>query len=241
MLAQVIWALGFTFISGAVDAWITDEVGANRVQPLFTRSQQLHLGLTVISIVLAGLVGHLDLHAPMVVADVGYLLLAAVMSILMPENGFHPTPRAERETWSHVKDTFPTGVTATRRPGVLRSFMVIALLAGMASEVFDRLWTAHGVDTFELPDVLGIDSAAAWFTVFALAGALVSLAASLLAKRIAAERLNTLHPAGLLATLVLVQAAGVAGFALLGSLWPALSAMWLRDAVRGPWSEQPQS
>ena len=27
LLAQVIWSIGFTFISGAEDAWITDEIG----------------------------------------------------------------------------------------------------------------------------------------------------------------------------------------------------------------------
>lgn len=175
--AQVVWGIGYTFISGAVDAWITDEVGVDAVQPLFTRYQQQHLALTVVGIVIAGVLGNVNLRVPMLVAGTGYLVLAVVMAPLMPETGFHPTPRGQRQTWSQMKSTLRTGLRAARRPGVVRSFMVVAILAGISSEVFDRLWTAHLIDTFAMPGIGGLTGAATWFTIFALIGSLISLLA----------------------------------------------------------------
>ncbi|WP_083283587.1 MFS transporter [Humibacillus sp. DSM 29435] len=232
VLATVVWGIGYTFVSGAVDAWITDEVGENAMQPLFTRYQQQHLALTVVGTILAGVVGQVNLQLPMIVAGAGFLVLGVVMTVVMPENGFHPVPRPERDTWSHLRRTLLTGVAAARRPGVVRSFLVIAVLTGVSSEVFDRLWTARVLEAFRLPTVLGVDDPAIWFTAFALIGSLLALLASVLANRLATERLNALHPAGLLATLLLVQVAGMVGFALSGSLWPALVALWVRDSAR---------
>ncbi len=232
VLATVVWGIGYTFVSGAVDAWISDEVGENAVQPLFTRFQQQHLALTVVGTILAGVVGQVSLQLPMVVAGAGFLVLGLVMTVVMPENGFRPLPKQERDTWSHLRRTLLTGVAAAQRPGVVRSFLVIAVLTGISSEVFDRLWTARVLEAFALPTVWGVDDPAIWFTVFALTGSLLALVMSLLANRLATERLNVLHPAGLLAGLLLVQVAGMVGFALSGSLWSALLAMWVRDCAR---------
>lgn len=232
VLATVVWGIGYTFVSGAVDAWITDEVGENAVQPLFTRFQQQHLALTVVGTILAGAVGQVNLQLPMIVAGAGFLVLGVVMTVVMPENGFHSVPRQERDTWSHLRRTLLTGLAAARGPGVVRSFLVIAVLTGVSSEVFDRLWTARVLEAFTLPTVGGVDDPAVWFTAFALMGSLLALLMSLLANRLATERLNALHPAGLLATLLLVQVAGMVGFALSGSLWSALVAMWVRDSAR---------
>ncbi|TWE11572.1 MFS transporter [Rudaeicoccus suwonensis] len=231
MLAQVIWGLGFTFISGAVDAWITDEIGADAVQPLFTRYQQQHLALTFIGILIAGALAQVDLRLPMLVAGAGYLMLAIVMAPLMPETRFERTASSDRPTWALMKDTFRVGLHAARRPGVVRSLTIVALIAGASSEVFDRLWTIHIFDAFHLPATGALHSTTTWFTLFALIGALISLAASLVANNLAADRINALHPHRLLAALTLVQAGGVIGFAIVGSLWPALIAMWIRDAA----------
>lgn len=107
---------------------------------------------------------------------------------------------------------------------MVRSFLLVALLTGLSSEAVDRLWTAHVLEQFTLPTVFGLSGAALRFSLFALAGTAVSLGASLLANRLAAGRLSAERPAALLAGLVGVQVAGIAGFALSGWLWPALAA-----------------
>lgn len=38
LLAQVIWGLGYTFTSGATQAWISDEIGEEKANALFLRA-----------------------------------------------------------------------------------------------------------------------------------------------------------------------------------------------------------
>lgn len=232
LIAQVIWGVGYTFVSGAIQAWITDEVGESSVQPVFTRGTQVGLACGVIGTVLAGALGLIDLRLPMLVAGAGYLILSLVLVLLMPEAGFRPVPGEQRQTWGHVRQVLGSGLELTRRPGVVRSFLGVSLLLGLSSEAVDRLWTAYVLEQFPLPSVFGLSGAALWFSVFALISTLVSLLASLLANRVAGRRLNAEHPRALLAALVGLQVVGIAGFALAGWLWVSLAALWLRDAAR---------
>lgn len=232
LLAQVIWGIGYTFVSGAIQAWITDEIGEEHVQPVFTRGTQLALACSVAGAVVAGVLGQFDLRLPMLAAGAGFLLLALVLAVAMPERGFRPVPAAERETWAHLGGTVRSGLQLAKRPGVVRSFLGVSLLVGLSSEAVDRLWAAHVLEQFTLPTLWGLSGAALWFSVFALIGTVTSLLASLLANRIAGQRLNARRPALVLAGLVLIQALGIAGFAVSGWLWVALVAIWLRDAAR---------
>lgn len=230
VIAQVVWGLGYTFVSGAAEAWVTDELSPAPVQPAFTRAHQLGLVMGIVGILLAGLLGSLSLQTPIVVGGAGFVLLALLMAVAMREQRFTPTPRTERDSWSHVKATTIEGVRAARKPGVVRSFLIIGLLAGLTSEVFDRLWVEHIVSDFGLPSVAGIADVAVWFTIFALVSSLLSLVASLAANRLAPAAVNAEHPTRLMALLVLVQVVGVATFAVSGNLWLALSGRWARDA-----------
>jgi DHA3 family tetracycline resistance protein-like MFS transporter len=40
LVAQVIWGAGYTFISGALQAWIADEVGERELGRVYLRGQQ---------------------------------------------------------------------------------------------------------------------------------------------------------------------------------------------------------
>ena len=41
LVAQVVWGTGSTFLSGADQAWLADEIGEDAVGPVFTRETQL--------------------------------------------------------------------------------------------------------------------------------------------------------------------------------------------------------
>src|SRR6185312_2528421 len=47
LAAQVLWGVGFTFTSGADQAWITDEIGTERAATVFVRSQQISLAAQI--------------------------------------------------------------------------------------------------------------------------------------------------------------------------------------------------
>lgn len=233
LLAQVVWGIGYTFVSGAAEAWVADEVGPERVQAAFTRGHQAGLAMNIVGILLAGglAVAAGGLHVPIVVGGVGFVLLAVAMAWAMREERFTPTPRGDRDTWGHMAGTAREGLRAARRPGVVRSFLLIALLAGLTSEVFDRLWVDRIVRDLELPDVAGLDGLAFWFTLFALISSLLGLVASLAANRLAPRALQAEHPTRVMALLVLVQVLGVAVFAVAGNVWVALAGRWGRDAA----------
>jgi DHA3 family tetracycline resistance protein-like MFS transporter len=232
VVGNVVWALGYTCVSGAIDAWVADEVGAAHVQALFTRAEQQRLALGIVGALVAGLLGTVDLQLPLLAAGAGFVVLSVVLVIVMPETGFEPTTSDDRETFAHMRTLLAQGLGAARRPGVVRSFLLVALLTGLSSEVFDRLWTARVLALGTGPRIVGGWGQAWWFTILALVGNAVALVANLLANRYAAGRLTVARPARLLAGLSLVQVAGITGFALSGGLWPALGAMWLRDAAR---------
>jgi DHA3 family tetracycline resistance protein-like MFS transporter len=57
LLAQVIWGLGYTFTSGATQAWITDEIGEEPANKLFLRATQVGLFASLIGMGASILVG----------------------------------------------------------------------------------------------------------------------------------------------------------------------------------------
>jgi MFS family permease len=235
LAAQVLWGVGYTFTSGADQAWITDEIGAERAGRVFVRTQQISMVATIAGTVSAGALGLVGLGLPMTVAGAGMILVALMLALFMREENFHRTPTAERETFRQMAETFKHGLAVARRRRVVRTLVLISLISGLSSEAFDRLWSVKLL-TFSFPTAFGTSDPAFWFTVFALIGTLLSLIASLVLNKVSPERVSALHPNGVLAVLALFQVAAVVGFALLDHLWLALGAMWINGiAARLAW------
>ncbi|TDW23930.1 MFS transporter [Kribbella kalugense] len=230
LAAQVLWGVGFTFTSGADQAWITDEIGTERTGHVFVRAQQFELAAKIAGTVTAGTLGLISLPLPMVLSGAGMILLALMLAVFMREQNFHRTPAAERETFRQMAETFKHGLGVARKRPVVRTLVVISLISGLSSEAFDRLWSVK-ILTFTFPTVFGTSDPAFWFTVLALVGTLLSLGTSLTLNRLSPERLSAAHPNGILATLAALQVVGVLAFALLGNLWLALAAMWLQTVA----------
>jgi len=200
------------------------------VSRVFTRETQVDLTFSIVGTLAAGALGLVGLRAPVIAAGATMMLLAVGLWAVMPERHFHPTPRGDRETFGHLKDQLVAGLRIARGRQVVRVFLLVSLLVGLASEVFDRLWRVRVLDTFAMPALFGGDEAIA-FTVFALIGTLVSLAASLASGRWLPRRVIDTNPGLPVALSALVQVVGVVGVALLGNLWLALACVWLRSAA----------
>jgi MFS family permease len=228
LAAQVLWGVGYTFTSGADQAWITDEIGTERAGRVFVRAQQFELAAKIAGTVTAGGLGLISLPLPMVISGAGTMLLGLLLALFMREQNFHRTPREERETFKQTAETFKHGLAVARQRPVVRTLVVISLIAGLSSEAFDRLWSVKLL-TFSFPTVFGTSDPALWFTVLALAGTVLTLGASLLLNRFSAERLQASHPTGVLATLAALDGLGMFLFLFAGNLWLALAALWLRQ------------
>ena len=106
LLAQVIWGLGYTFTSGANQAWITDEIGEGHANKLFLRATQVGLFASLLGMGAATLIGTHNVALPIRAGSAGVTLIAIALMFIMPESGFHPTSREDRNTWQHMWHTF---------------------------------------------------------------------------------------------------------------------------------------
>ena len=212
LLAQVVWGLGYTFTSGATQAWISDEIGEDDANKLFIRATQIGLFASLIGMGLATLVGANNVAMPLRVGSVGVLLIGVILAIIMPETGFHPTPREDRTTWGHMWHTFKQGVDTVRAKPRLMNIVFIGLFYGIYSEGFDRLWVKHLLDTFKLPIIFG-NNEVAFFAALRVAGTLLPI----LAVRFVEKRVDSSSSLAIgRAVLIVTGAISVAllGFAL---------------------------
>ena len=189
LLAQVIWGLGYTFTSGATQAWISDEIGEESANKLFVRATQVGLFASLIGMGAAALVGAQNSALPIRVGGLGVVLIGVVLVFIMPETGFHPTPRENRTNWQHMGDTFKEGLRVIRTRPRLLSIVGVGLFYGLYSEGFDRLWVKLMLDRFELPVLFGSNEVA-FFAVLKIAGTLLTI----LAMRFVEKRVDTSSP-----------------------------------------------
>ncbi len=64
LLAQVVWGLGYTFTSGATQAWISDEIGEEPANQLFLRATRVGLTASLIGMGLAMFIGANNVALP---------------------------------------------------------------------------------------------------------------------------------------------------------------------------------
>lgn len=235
LLAQVIWGLGYTFTSGARQAWITDEVGEDDANKLFLRATRFGLFASLIGMGLATLVGAHNVALPIQVGSAGVMLIGVALIFIMPETGFHPTPREDRNTWQHMWHTFKQGTDAVRSKPRLMSVVGVGLFYGIYSEGFDRLWVKHLLDTFELPIIFG-GNQVAFFAVLRIMATIITI----FAVRFVEKRVDTSSPLAIGRAMLIVTgliSVSLIGFALspllLLSLGLYLSIDVFRD-IAGP-------
>src|SRR3954470_9624262 len=97
ILGWSIWGFGYTFTSGATDAWLADEIGAENVRPVYLRSAQLGRVVGLFAIGASVALALVALWLPIVVGGVMFLAVGATLALVMPETGFRPAPREEAE------------------------------------------------------------------------------------------------------------------------------------------------
>lgn len=237
LACQLLWGVGYTFISGASEAWITDEIGDDLVGPVFLRSGQVWLIGGVIGTLISVGLGLVHIQLPIVLGGASLLVLAGVLFVVMPERHMRPTPPAERSTYRHMRDTTVEGMRLAADRPVVRVLILVSLVTGLASEAFDRLSVVSIIDRFDFPEVFGNDGPVLWFGISSIVGTVIGLLASEVFKRRNPEALGAGTPARLLSICQACQVAGVVVFAISGNLWLTFAMLWLRgalSAISGP-------
>jgi DHA3 family tetracycline resistance protein-like MFS transporter len=230
LLSQVVSGLGYTFLSGATEAWLADEVGEGAAAPLYLRGSQVRQALGFVGTFASVGLASIALALPIVVSGVGILLLALALAVLMPERGFAPLPQAERNSFGKLAGTLTEGLAVVRASPILLLIVGIILFRGASSEAFDRLWQAHFVANFTFP-ALGSLAPVVWFGIIAAVGRLVSLGSTELVRR----RVDTATQRGAAGALLVVNAvliAAILALALAGNFGLALGAYLVAAACR---------
>jgi DHA3 family tetracycline resistance protein-like MFS transporter len=167
LLAQVIWGIGATFVSGAREAWIADEVGEVEAGKAFMRGQKANQAGAFCGILLSMLLAQIDIRLPIVIGGIFYCVQAIYLQLFMPEHNFFPTPIRRRETFGAMKTTFVRGLKVVRASRALRAFVVIGAVFGIFSEGFDRLWTPFLINDFSFPIFWNLQPVI-WFGIISL-------------------------------------------------------------------------
>jgi len=183
LLSQVIWGLGWTFVSGANTAWLTDEVGAKKAAPVFLRERQFLMLGNLIGIPISLWLAQQYLGLPFLVGGSLRILLAVFLVLFMPETGFQRKSPDEREGWQDLWITLRAAFSHVRQSTILIIFVLIALVVGLYSEGWDRLSEAHLLAQFAFPNLLGLDTIG-WFGIFRFLGIVLGLGASEITLRV---------------------------------------------------------
>ncbi|HLX32272.1 MAG TPA: MFS transporter [Gaiellaceae bacterium] len=141
------WGLAYTFQSGAYEAWIADEIGAENVGSLFLRGERLGSVGSLLGLAGGVAIGYFSLRAAVV--STGCIELAAGVTclFLMPETGFVRRQRSAQALWATTASAF----RFMRARTLILILVATELIAGFGAEAFDRLTEAHVIRDVGFP------------------------------------------------------------------------------------------
>jgi DHA3 family tetracycline resistance protein-like MFS transporter len=230
LLAQVVWAVGYTFTSGADVAWITDEVGEEAARPLYVRGAQARQAAIFAGIVTGAALGAIALWLAIVVGAVLQLINAVWLWFVMPETAFvRADPALRPSAATTMKRTVTDAVGTVRTHPTLLVTLGLTALMGLAAEGFDRLLDLHILTDIGIPDV-GNLAPVVWIGALHAGGLLCAVALTEVVRRRAdldsdrgIERTAEIVVLGLVVTMV--------AFGLSRSFWVAAITLWAAAAV----------
>lgn len=230
LISQVIWGLGYTFTSGALDAWISDEVGEEQAGAVFLHGTKVSQYGGLAAIPVSILLAQSYTGTPIMVSGVLFGLLGIYLIRFMPETGFKPTPRENRTNWQQMGQIVRQGIGMLRIRPALVSILLIGLFIGLYSEGYDRLWNAHILEQFTFPDLPGMKMIT-WFGIIEASQQLLTI----VAVRQVEKRADTTKTPSLVRALTGLSAVLICClllFSLAGSLWLAVIAVVAIGVVR---------
>lgn len=174
LLSQVIWGIGYTFTSGATQAWITDEIGESKAGEAFIRGVQFDMIGSLIGTGLGMGLGSVRINLPILASGGLFLLFAGFLISSMTEHNFHPTPSGDRTTFQTMLHTLREGLGMAKRRPILLTILLIGFFFGLYSEGFDRLWTPHMLQDITLP-LAGKIQSVIWFGILSIISMLLTL------------------------------------------------------------------
>lgn len=235
LLGGFIEAIGDTCVSGALQAWITDEVGENAVGKVFLRGRQVatpaHWAGVLLSIALAAL---LNYQAPIILGGALWFVLTIFLVLFMPETNFQrPAMKSGGSMFLDLLkaslSVFADGARLVRGSRILQALFIAQLLSAAFFDGFYKFSRAHVLQSFALPTLtlplLGALKDNVWFGLLEmLQGLFCLLGAEVIRRRVPLDKSGA--PAGVLLVIYGVILAALPVFAFTGHFGLTL-ALWV--------------
>lgn len=177
LLAQIVWGCGDTFLTGALEAWISSEQQDETMDKTFLRGGQFRQFGSVIGIIIGTLLGNINLQLPIILAGALFLILGLALIRIMPETNFSPALDERQNLLQDIFSLFRLNLRSFKGAPVLIALLAITFCGGLASEGFDRLSTAHFLDNTVFPEFGGL-TRVTWFGIINLLGMGLGIIAS---------------------------------------------------------------
>jgi len=226
-IVSAFMGLGFTFYSGAMEAWLVDALAVTGftgiLDRVFARGQQITGSAMLVGTVGGGLLGQVDLALPYVARSALLAAVFVVAYVVMHDLGFTPRSVSARALPGEVAKNAKAGVEFGWGQRRLRMLMLASFV-----QVGFFTWAFYASQPYLLEL---LDSNAIWISGLVAAGVALSMIAGNqvvnVASRYCGRRTTLLLGAAALQTV----AAVALGFA--GSFWVALPAFLLVTASIG--------
>ena len=173
LVAQIVWGLGSTFISGSLEAWIAVEEKNKDLDEIYIKGAQAGQIGAFIGIVLSTVIANFSVKLPIIVSGVLFIILALFLWLYMPENNFKPSAPGDLNTFKKMVYTFKSGLKFVKSKSIIMILLAVTLFYGLSSEGYDRLSNAHFLQDTTLPK-LGNLSSVTWFGIFGILGMILS-------------------------------------------------------------------
>ena len=173
LVAQIVWGLGSTFISGSLEAWIAEEEKNKDLDEIYIKGAQAGQIGAFIGIVLSTVIANFSVRLPIIVSGVLFIILALFLWLYMPENNFKPSAPGDLNTFKKMVYTFKSGLKFVKSKSIIMILLAVTLFYGLSSEGYDKLSNAHFLQDTTLPK-LGNLSSVTWFGIFGILGMILS-------------------------------------------------------------------
>ncbi len=217
MWVSVFLGLGYTFYTGAVDAWLVDALRATGyaepLEPVFARGQMAFGVGMLVGTISGGFLGQIHLSIPYLVRAAIVVPLFALAWFRMPELGYTPRALELRRVPAEMRRVFVEGMEYGLRHPVVRPVM-LASLVSMSFMIFGFYsWQRYFLDLLG-KNLVWVDG-----VISSLVGV------SLIAGNALVAPLSRAVPtrAGLLALSVAIQAATAVACGLLSDFYVVVS------------------
>ena len=223
-VGAALWGIGWTFISGAEQAWIADELENKELDQVFLKGTQFSSLGSFIGIIVGVLIATVFTVQIAILIAGGLLVLIAILAaIVVPETKFIRVVRNDTSSLLQMSLAIKGGLAQIKGNSVLVGLVAITLLTGLASEGFDRLWGAHFIENFQLNE----QSAIYWFgAFFAIAFVLNIIVLKLVEAYVKERYANALLALNSLLVITMLF------FAFSGSFLLAVILYWIIAALR---------